>query len=359
MDVDEPTPLDQEFASRLAAYDEALAAGTSAHASQETKQLAPELQPRLQRGFEFLQVLQQLRPSYGLSSRSFGAEPARTRPSSDEVPLTNLGRFRIVKELGRGAYGIVFLACDPELGRNVALKIPRAEALVSPAERERFLREARAAAALDHPNLVAVYEVGAVGPISFIASAYCPGMTLAQCLKQRDEPVPPRTAARLVAMLADGLEHAHQHGIIHRDLKPSNVLLVAGDPQGSRHETPAAEVTADRDLVNVVPKIADFGLAKLFVGERLLAASEAQTQSGAIVGTPAYMAPEQAGGKSRTIGPEADVYALGVLLYELLTGRPPFRADSPWIRCCWCEPRSRCRRAGCGFGCPSTWKPSA
>src|SRR5262249_51866924 len=137
------------------------------------------------------------------------------------------GRFLIRRELGRGAFGIVFLAHDPHLRREVALKVPRAEVLVSPEARQRFLREARAAAGLDHPNVGPGYEAGEGGAVCYIASAYCPGTTLARWLKQRAEPVPAREAAALVAALADGVEHAHSRQVVHRDLKPANVLLAS------------------------------------------------------------------------------------------------------------------------------------
>src|SRR5207253_1457172 len=141
------------------------------------------------------------------------------------LPWTQLGRFQLRRELGRGGFGVVFLAYDPQLGREVALKVPRPDALVSPELRERFHQEARAAAGLDHPNIVPVYEAGALGPICYIASAYCPGMTLDSWLKQHAEPMPLGTAAALVATLAEAVHYAHGRGVLHRDLKPSNILL--------------------------------------------------------------------------------------------------------------------------------------
>jgi tetratricopeptide (TPR) repeat protein len=233
------------------------------------------------------------------------------------------------RELGRGGFGVVYLAYDPQLRRLVALKVPRPETVVTKELRQRLLREARAAAGLEHPNLVTVYEAGEVGPVCYLASAYCPGTTLAAWLKGRHELVPWRAAAELIATLADAVQHAHCRGVVHRDLKPGNVLLqkefTPEDIEGTRgHAGEARAADAARsELDQFTPKVADFGLAKL-----LLDSDEDQTRSGAILGTAAYMAPEQAIGLARLAGPPADVYALGAMLYELLAGRPPFQAES-------------------------------
>src|SRR5262249_45620120 len=157
----------------------------------------------------------------------------------------NLGRFQVRRELGRGGFGVVFLAHDPRLGREVALKVPRLEGLVSAELQARFQQEARAAANLDHPSIVPVYEAGEEGGICYIAAAYCPGITLAAWLRQRTEPVPTALAAELLATLAGAVAHAHQRGVLHRDLKPANILLVSGggvsgEPSDAPHPSPLA-----------------------------------------------------------------------------------------------------------------------
>jgi tetratricopeptide (TPR) repeat protein len=290
---------EEQYAALLEHFHDALATGDAATVS-DSFNVAPDVRCRLERHAACLRLLDQA------LARPTPTDPTPPAGRAGDHPLA-LGRFAIRRELGRGGFGVVFLAFDPQLSREIALKVPRAEVLVTEDFRERFLREARAAAGLDHPNLVAVHEAGTVGAVCYIAYAYCPGTTLAAWLKARTEPVAHRDAALLAATLADAVHAAHQRGVVHRDLKPANVLVAAesGGPL-----SPAAL------------KITDFGLAKV------AASDSAQTNTGAILGTPSYMAPEQAAGHSRAVGPAADVYALGAILYEVITGRPPFQGDA-------------------------------
>ena len=231
------------------------------------------------------------------------------------VPM--LADYEVLAELGRGGMGIVYRARDRRLGRVVALKLIKAGADGDPEVRDRFRREAAAMARLQHPGIVQIFEVGDEDGTPFFAMELVEGASLAERL--RGTPLAARAAADLLCCLAQAVAYAHQHGVLHRDLTPANVLLSASrDAACSTGEANALRATSR--LTEGVPKITDFGLARL-VGD-----GGAMTQSGAVMGTPSYLAPEQAGGKGRAAGTAADVYALGAILYECLTGRPPFRA---------------------------------
>jgi tetratricopeptide (TPR) repeat protein len=222
--------------------------------------------------------------------------------------------YELLAELGRGGMGVVYRAKHRTLGRDVALKMVRAAALADPREWVRFRREAEAAARLRHPHVIQVYEVGTwTGTdgtaVPFIAMELADGGSLAERLAAG--PLSAAAAAELVEPLAQAVQHAHESGVLHRDLKPANVLLASG----------GADATP---LAGLIPKVSDFGLAKC------LDAPAGPTRSGALLGTPSYMASEQAAGRIDLIGPAADVYSLGAILYECLTARPPFRAASDW-----------------------------
>jgi tetratricopeptide (TPR) repeat protein/predicted Ser/Thr protein kinase len=230
--------------------------------------------------------------------RALLSAPASARCGEGGECLPVVPGYEVVAELGRGGMGVVYKARQCSLGRWVALKMILASAHADPEIRARFRTEAEAVARLGHPNVVQVYEVGEHDGHPFLALEYVAGDSLDQ---RPGSVLPERDAGRLVETLARAVHHTHQRGILHRDLKPSNVLL-----------------TADG-----APKIADFGLAKMVDG------GGGPTRTEALIGTPSYMSPEQAAGDTRNVGVRSDVYALGAILYELLTGRPPFRGDSP------------------------------
>jgi eukaryotic-like serine/threonine-protein kinase len=220
-----------------------------------------------------------------------------TTPSP--APVRSFGDYELLAEIARGGMGVVYRARQKGLNRVVALKMTLAGGLATREDLHRFRTEAEAAARLRHPNIVTVHEVGEVDGQPFFSMEFIEGPTLAQRLAEG--PVPGRTAAAYVRQIARAVDHAHLQGILHRDLKPSNIILDQDDQ----------------------PCVTDFGLAR-----RLDAGKSILTQTGMVVGTPSYMAPEQAAGKSKDLGPACDVYGLGAVLYELLTGRAPFRAES-------------------------------
>lgn len=212
------------------------------------------------------------------------------RPSG---PAPHVGRFRIVAALGAGAFATVYRAFDPQLQRDVAVKVLNAGVVGDARASARFLAEARAMARLDHPRIVSIHEAGSDGGRPYLASTFIDGPSLARVLESG--PLDPRRAARVAADLAEALAYAHGRGVVHRDVKPGNILV---DAEGAAH-------------------LSDFGLA------HCRDSSERLTLDGALLGTPAYMAPEQAKGEPNLL-PASDQYGLGAVLYEALCGRPPF-----------------------------------
>ena len=237
--------------------------------------------------------------------------PPTVPAAGDGAAMPRLPGYEILQELGRGGMGVVYLAKHLGLGRTVALKVILAGAHAGSADLARFLAEAQAVAQLQHAHIVQLFDSGQHDGLPFFTLEYVSGGSVADKVQQA--PLPPKEAAQLVEQLARGMAYAHERGIIHRDLKPENVLLAQDG----------------------TPKITDFGLVKRNDGEPGALGEKAPgvrggnlTASGAIIGTPSYMAPEQAGGQTSAVGPLADVYALGAILYRVLTGRPPFQAAS-------------------------------
>jgi serine/threonine-protein kinase len=297
----------------------------------------PELLPEVrQRWHDFKLIDGQVRTLLpGLATRS-GA--GATEPPVAGMP--QVPGYEMEAVLGRGGMGVVYRARHLALKRTVALKM-LAGGQPHPAEWARFRAEAEAVARLQHPNIVQIHEVGEAGGRPFFALEYVAGGSLAERLA--GQPLPPRDAARLAAALAEAMHLAHSRNLVHRDLKPANILLqpksetrIPKSETNSKSENPNPKPVLglkDSDLgfisdfefriSDFIPKVADFGLA------RQLDTDSGQTQIGVVIGTPSYMAPEQAEGHAHAAGPAADVYALGAILYECLTGRPPFEGATP------------------------------
>jgi eukaryotic-like serine/threonine-protein kinase len=250
-------------------------------------------------------------PSLELAVARLGAkpttvwpDPSATRAAAGRAVVAtegsaDFGNYELLLEVGRGGMGVVYKARQKGLDRLVAIKMILGNHLASAEQVERFYAEARAAAKLQDPHVVAIYDVGEIHGQHYFAMEYIDGASLAQRIASG--PMEINAAARLVALVSRAVHRLHGQGIVHRDLKPSNILL---DRSGR-------------------PFVTDFGLAKMFSADR------PETHSNAIVGTPSYMAPEQAAGRKGEVGPLSDVYSLGAILYELLTGRPPFEERNP------------------------------
>jgi WD40 repeat protein/serine/threonine protein kinase len=237
---------------------------------------------------------------------------AKIKEWSKKAPLPRVRGYEILEVLGHGGMGVVYKARHLALNRIVALKMLLGGSHASQRQVRRFLAEAEAVARLRHPNIVQIFDIGEQDGLQFFSMEYIEGGSLNRIAKAG--PQAARASADLVKSLARAMQHAHEKGIAHRDLKPANILLACAAHDDSHTDVP--------DLAGCVPKITDFGLVK-FLDE-----AEGHTRTGAVVGTPSYMSPEQASGRSKDAGTAADIYALGAILYALATGRPPFQADT-------------------------------
>ena len=237
--------------------------------------------------------------------------------------LPKLGKFELLEAVGRGAFGTVYRAKDTELDRIVAVKMPRSGSFATKEDEDRFVREGRSVAQLRHPGIVPVYEVGRSGVFPYLASEFVDGLTLSDAMSGRRFTF--RESAEIVAQAADALHHAHGMGVVHRDVKPSNLMVVlpkrsGGD--GQSQETSRANASGASNEPALTVRVMDFGLARREEGEITM------TVDGQVLGTPAYMSPEQARGEGHRVTGQSDVYSLGVVLYHLLTGELPFRGNS-------------------------------
>ncbi len=253
--------------------------------------------PELASALDCLEALEGLASEATCDLAGNSADTVELESSPNHLPRT-FGAYELIEEIGRGGMGVVFRARQASLDRMVAVKMILAGHLASPELVRRFHAEAKAAARLRHPHIVHIHEVGQQHGQDFFAMEYIEGESLAQRIDRSQLDVD--SAVRLLAAVARAVDYLHQQGVVHRDLKPSNILL--------DHEEQ--------------PYVTDFGLAKVFVP------GSEMTATGVIAGTPSYMAPEQAAGQGAPVGPAADVYSLGAVLYELLTGRPPFREEN-------------------------------
>ena len=279
--------------------------------------------PELASALDCLEALEKLGPKPGEMKDEGFILSSDIHQAAGDLPRA-FGGYQLISEIGRGGMGVVYKARQEDLDRVVAVKMILASHLASPEQVRRFQAEARAAAKLRHSHIVPIHEVGQCNGQDYFTMEYIEGQSLAQRIqgekgtglicrngpkgamhKLAPSPFPPAidipTAVRIVSSIARAVEYLHRQGIVHRDLKPSNILL---DTQGE-------------------PYLTDFGLAKILAPDVQL------TATGVIAGTPAYMAPEQAAGRSREVGPATDIYSLGAILYELLTGQPPFMEENP------------------------------
>jgi WD40 repeat protein len=295
------------------------------HCAGRAQELEAEVEPRPSPAWEYPrgELIERLVSRLEALSVSFAAaNPPEGSPARDTIPQRvsvqtpfrfgpaednswpEVPGYEVLEELGRGGMGVVYKARQVGLGRLVALKMILAGQHAGAEHLSRFQVEAEAVARLRHPNIVQIYEVGRAGTQPFLSLEFCPGGNLADRL--REGPLPPERAAQLLEQVALAVQAAHEAEVIHRDLKPGNILLVR---EGASPEEFGAKVT-------------DFGLAKR------LDVSDGQTQTGDLLGTPSFMAPEQAEGRLGAVGPATDVYALGAILYECITGKPPFKGSS-------------------------------
>jgi serine/threonine-protein kinase len=294
--MDQFTDADERLAVLIADLTDRLQRGEPVDLDEQC-----ELHPDLSDELQYLWGTAVVTDAIGLSEADDIASQLNGSESGSwniQLPL-QMGEYTLIRELGRGGMGVVYLARQSEPAREVAIKMILRERLTSPADRLRFLAEAEATARLEHPGIVPVYEVGDFEGMPFFSMQFVKGQTLADMLASGR--MPQRETARIMIEVCRAVEFAHSQGLLHRDIKPSNIMV---EPNGS-------------------VRLTDFGLVKD------IEPSESLTRTGAVMGTPNYMSPEQANGRARHIGPASDIYSIGSVLYHALTGQPPFSASTP------------------------------
>jgi serine/threonine protein kinase len=287
---------------------------------EEYLQRFPQHADAMRRSLELLQMAHTQMWSDSVHPHSTASSPTANPAMAPTKPPPVLPGFELYEKLGEGGMGVVYRARDLRLDQPRAIKVIRGRGSFAGEEaHDRFQREAKAVARLDHPGVVRIYTLGEYDDLLYICMEYLDGGSLQKHLRQG--PLAIRVAADLVCQLTLAVQHAHDNRVLHRDLKPANVLLQKKAEARPREaaDGPASDASFHQLPAELVPKIADFGLAKL------LDTDDELTQTGVVMGTAPYMAPEQAEGRASDVGPRTDVYALGAILYECLTGRPPFK----------------------------------
>lgn len=303
---------DEQLQQLLVQWEEQKLSAASLLAKPAIPEQASDKFSKMRNALELLHYAGRSQSSDSSSTKPWLSEQTSDVSTAEGAPSH---RYTFIRRLGQGGFGIVFLARDAQLNRNVAVKLPRLDIFLTKHMVQRFLREAQNVAKLNHPNIVPVLAIDDTSPMPSIVYHFCDGPTLAHWLKSSPEPVSATTVAKIGLLLADAVQHAHSRGVLHRDLKPSNILLEPATDKNAPHGFYESGT-------HWIPRIIDFGISKAMQDDSV------DTMTTGLVGTTEYMPPEQLSGRMKDIGTHSDVYSLGVILYELLTKARPFGESS-------------------------------